>query len=346
VSYQNLVEKKATSVLVVGFLLIFGISSLLAGCTVPAPEPPEVEVSEMLYSGRSNPFMLLSSSDVSLLPALFENLPPTSPPEWADYPFGGFLITHSSIEFWEEEGVPIISRAFQGVIEIGSSYFEDIHGLESWLTGRFPNPGEGSVETLRMQLLAESGPPPYEPEKWNAPDDYPLDGTEEERRDFLDKAKAQTRNKCYNYATNNRTDTKAQPGRAGNRAINWTNFSCAEVIAAASADGLVRQENCDTDCPKDHIKVMLFVDDEDDPQQRRDDRDYHWYRQDVGGNWSHKPDEYKATNLDASNKTIADPQKADRDMRRDWDEDDKFDDGYNYNKFCACFCVPPTAKIS
>ena len=80
-SYQNLLQKKAISVLVVGFLLIFGISSPFAGCTVPAPEPPEVEVFELLYSGRSNPFMLLSSSDVSLLPALFENLPPMSPPE-------------------------------------------------------------------------------------------------------------------------------------------------------------------------------------------------------------------------------------------------------------------------
>jgi hypothetical protein len=335
-SYHNLIQKKATSVLVVGFLLIFGISSLLAGCTVPTPEPPEVEVSKMLYSGRSNPFILLSSSDVSELPALFENLPPTSPPEWADYPFGGFLITHSSIEFWKEEGVPIISRAFQGVIEIGSSYFEDIHGLESWLTGRFPNPGEGSVETLQMQLLAESGPPPYEPEKWNAPD----------RDATVDQKNAQTDNNCYNYATDSRTDTFAQPGRAGNRTIDWNMFSCEEVMAAASADGLVlvRQEDCDKDCPKDHIKVMLFVDDEDDPLQPGDDKDYHWYRQDVGGNWSHKPGQTKATNLDDSKKRIADPRKADTDTRRDFDRDDRFDWGYNY-KFCACFCVPPSAEI-
>lgn len=339
-SYQNLVQKKATSVLVVGFLLIFGISSLLAGCTVQESQPPEAEVFEMLYSGRSNPFILLSSSDVSELPALFENLPSTSPPDWADYPFGGFLITHSSEEFWIEEGVPVISRVFQGVIEIGSSYFEDIHSLESWLTGRFLNPGEWSGQFCTYNM---SGAPLYEPEKWNFPD-LPSD------EDLVDKAKAQYRNNCYNYATNIRTDTRAQPGEKGNRPIDWGNFSCEEVIAAAAKDGLVLLEDCDEDCPEDHIKVMLFVDDEDDPEQRQDDprwdddRDYHWYRQDVGGNWSHKPGLTRATNLDDSQNPIADPRTADTDTRRDLDEDGKFDKGFNY-EFCACFCVPPSAKI-
>jgi hypothetical protein len=37
-------------------------------------------------------------------------------------------------------------------------------------------------------------------------------------------------------------------------------------------------------------------------------RDYHWYRQDDTGMWSHKPGHDPATNLDASRRTIADPR--------------------------------------
>lgn len=176
---------------------------------------------------------------------------------------------------------------------------------------------------------------PHLPSDWNP--------TQAEFEYYVSKRDVQVVNNCYNYATNNRTDTYAQPGRAGNRTIDWDNFSCEEVIAAASADGLVQQD-CDKDCPKDSIKVMLFVDDEDDPQQPRDDRDYHWYRQDVGGNWSHKLGWSKATNLDDSQNPITDPRTADTDTRRDLDGDGNFDTGCNY-EFCACFCVPPSAKI-
>jgi hypothetical protein len=37
-------------------------------------------------------------------------------------------------------------------------------------------------------------------------------------------------------------------------------------------------------------------------------RDYHWYRQDDTGYWSHKPGHTQATNLDASGKVITDPR--------------------------------------
>jgi hypothetical protein len=38
-------------------------------------------------------------------------------------------------------------------------------------------------------------------------------------------------------------------------------------------------------------------------------KDYHWYRQDDSGYWSHKPGHTKATNLDASGKVIVDPRE-------------------------------------
>ena len=41
--------------------------------------------------------------------------------------------------------------------------------------------------------------------------------------------------------------------------------------------------------------------------------DYHWYRQDSSGYWSHKPGLTDITNKDASGNLITDPRTCDRD---------------------------------
>ena len=38
--------------------------------------------------------------------------------------------------------------------------------------------------------------------------------------------------------------------------------------------------------------------------------DYHWYRLDCNGLWSHKPGSTSATNLDGDGKKISDPRNA------------------------------------
>ena len=40
--------------------------------------------------------------------------------------------------------------------------------------------------------------------------------------------------------------------------------------------------------------------------------DYHWYRQNPDGSWSHKPGRTDVLNVDASNEVIFDPELADR----------------------------------
>ena len=52
--------------------------------------------------------------------------------------------------------------------------------------------------------------------------------------------------------------------------------------------------------------------------------DFHWYRLDDNGKWSHKPGNTKATNLDNLGNIIDDPRTADRGP---------------YTQFCGCFCV-------
>lgn len=123
------------------------------------------------------------------------------------------------------------------------------------------------------------GYPLYEPSSWNGG--------------------SMTMNNCYNYANNKRTNTFAQPGRAsGQTAVG---MSCAVVHAAAVRDGL--EPIADPYDPSYKTAVALVV---------APGEDYHWYRRDAYGAWSHKPGQTAATNLDNSGSPISDPQYADR----------------------------------
>ncbi len=81
-------------------------------------------------------------------------------------------------------------------------------------------------------------------------------------------------------------------------------------------------------CAKGYSKIALVI----DPKQ-----DYHFYRQDSNGFWSHKPGGTAVTNKDSAGRLIYNPELANRDNRKD---DDK--DGLNYNVFCGFMCVPRT----
>ena len=113
-------------------------------------------------------------------------------------------------------------------------------------------------------------------------------------------------NNCYNYSTNYRTDTFAQPGQASG--LNITVSSCNpssgnSVKAGAIADGLVDLPNNNNTCPRKGHLVALVI----DPNS-----DYHWFRKGPTGKWSHKPGQTPATILDNSGLPITDPRTADR----------------------------------
>ena len=109
----------------------------------------------------------------------------------------------------------------------------------------------------------------------------------------------QGNNNCYNYGNNKRTDTFAQPGRRAGQM--YSQFSCSAVYQAALADGLSALPASGKCGCKD--KVALVVD---------PGTDYHWYRQDRNGMWTHKPGGTQATNLDNSGNPISNPETADR----------------------------------
>jgi hypothetical protein len=151
-------------------------------------------------------------------------------------------------------------------------------------------------------VVLNNAAPAYNPAYWNDPSIV-------------------TCNNCYNYGTDIRTDTYAQPGYA--HGVSHL-LDCPTVGNAAKADGLtdsIGEKEC-SGCT--HMVALVIAPDWP--------RDYHWYRLDNNGRWSHKPDRRPATDRDASNNLITDPETADR---RTIGPDYTID----YKVFCGYYCV-------
>ena len=125
--------------------------------------------------------------------------------------------------------------------------------------------------------------PLYEPAWWN------------------DGGQRQMHNNCYNYGTNYRSDTFAQPGLAAG--AMYTQKTCASVKAAAVKDALIDSPAADNKWPNEGHLVALVV---------APGYDFHWYRKGRNRYWSHKPGSGQVTNLDNSGTTIPDPRTANR----------------------------------
>jgi len=180
--------------------------------------------------------------------------------------------------------------------------------------GRSPNtifPGEnvnipaaafgGGVAAKSCAQCSLGDSPPYEPNVWNT-------------------APIQKSTNCYAYAVDDPNGHplggKPQPGvKCGHP---WKTVSCKDVTAASKCDGLIPAPN--PPAPKAGYYPVALV--------SAPGVDYHWYRLDNNGTWSHKPGHGTARNVDSSGKIITNPETADR-------------SGYpNYSDFCGYFYVP------
>jgi hypothetical protein len=163
--------------------------------------------------------------------------------------------------------------------------------------------------------------PAYNPAPWN------FQGTSSS------PTNVQLTNNCYNYATNIQTDTFAQPGRASGVYTLTPPPDCAGVDRGAVSDGL-KPVDCDSGCGCrgccDRVALAVSL---GSPALRVDEAgdvyewplyDYHFYRLDSNGLWSHKPGGSPVTNRDASGNLISDPRTCNRGP---------------YTTFCGCYCV-------
>jgi RHS repeat-associated protein len=132
------------------------------------------------------------------------------------------------------------------------------------------------------------GRPTYDPAQWN-------DGG---TRD--DGTTVQGNSNCYAYATNQEGPFDGhfgmQPGdKSGAPQLTADDVTVPKIRARAIADGL-------SPVPVDGgYPVYLVV---------SPGTDYHWYREDSTGLWSHKPGSTPVTNVDASGNLIVNPELA------------------------------------
>lgn len=117
-------------------------------------------------------------------------------------------------------------------------------------------------------------------------------------------------NNCYNYGTNRRTNTYAQPGKYSNKPISPTLYS---VMRAAVSDGAKSQGTCQPSAQKPRWVMALVTVPDNFP-----DWDYHWYREHETGIWGHKVGQSIATDRDNSGNIIKNPELADRGHYTEW----------------------------
>jgi hypothetical protein len=152
--------------------------------------------------------------------------------------------------------------------------------------------------------------PKYEPTKWNLKDNI---------RD--------THN-CYAYVINKISasrDNKPQPGYfSGYGGITNSDYDCATFYQRMKKDipGLYLI-NYKKKCQEGFHKGFIAI-----APPTEGDTDYHFYRQDSNGYWSHKPGRTEATDLDSVGKKIINPLMASRKGSH-----------FDYSVPCFYFCV-------
>jgi len=126
-------------------------------------------------------------------------------------------------------------------------------------------------------------------------------------------------NNCYNFASNYKSYTFAQPGRKAN--VQWSILDCGNysgAIGFASAyDGHTNA------CWSGWQYLTCFV--------IWPGNDYHWYRLCANGHWCHKPGSTPARNYDNSGNWITDPYYCNRG---------------NYTVFCSYRYFPHGWSVS
>ncbi|MBA69194.1 MAG: hypothetical protein CML30_10000 [Rhizobiales bacterium] len=254
-----------------------------------------------MYSGRENPHWVLTDEQAGELRRrsrdFQEKLGGAPSPRTLGY--RGVEITPIARQ---EGGVEPLIESREAELNNGSIYVSGVPELEDFIvsTGkdfidpealehiqtvfrtpemRFPtlNAGTGCPKCVAADA------PAYDPAFWNTPQRQP-------------------NNNCYNYANNQATNTFAQPGRATGKPI--TGLSCGGVQPSAQSDGLKPSADFSTPLKAGagwYVALVIWP-----------GRDYHWYRQDDVGCWSHKPGQTAARNTDNSGNPITDPKACDR----------------------------------
>jgi len=130
------------------------------------------------------------------------------------------------------------------------------------------------------------------------------------------------KNLCIKELKYNEICRRSQPGYvAGYPSLKVKDFNCPEIVKRTLADNKsIKKSTFEKRCPADSYKGAVVV---------APGRDYHYYRLNDEGYWTHKPGYKPSTAYDAKNNLITNPEKASRDYG-----------SLNYRDFCGYICVP------
>lgn len=160
-----------------------------------------------------------------------------------------------------------------------------------------------------------------------------------QNRSFNQKQYVRESHNCYSYFLNlhsskateicknefNRENycRRSQPGYAsGYPALKKKDFNCKTIVKRTIDDNpKMFKVKGNKSCPPDFYKGAIVV---------APGIDYHYYRLNDEGIWTHKPGYKPSTYLDAKNNVIKDPKTADR----------NYGPELNYKDFCGYTCVP------
>ena len=134
---------------------------------------------------------------------------------------------------------------------------------------------------------------------------------------------------CYSYAMNRietGKDEKLQPGELSTG--KYQNYECNEISNKKMDDfNGIKKSSKYGHVPCGYYKIALVLDTQGTP-------DYHFYRQDINGKWSHKLGDNKVSNLDGSGNILIDLDFNDHNY------DKVNNDEHVYNIICGYYIVP------
>jgi hypothetical protein len=128
--------------------------------------------------------------------------------------------------------------------------------------------------------------PSWEPDKWKSNSKY---------------------NNCYSYALNDHNESRQQKAIPGTDSSGL--FTCSRLMDGIKLDHPQTYVGTfEKPCQIGFRKIYAAVADIDDSGEN----DFHFWRQDQDGLWSHKPGSSQPSRLDATNGSIIDPELSDR----------------------------------
>ena len=177
-----------------------------------------------------------------------------------------------------------------------------------------------------MSNLSNINHPSYEPEKWN--NDILIKKSHNCYAYALNLINTDNKKLCEKYMSIHNSkdclDVRPQPGYYSGYLDEYKPIfiSCDKIIRRMKKDNpMIKKLRKEEKCKDGYYKIALCC--------RENGTDYHFYRQDNNGLWSHKDGYRKATNKDSKKRIIKDPFLADRGI---------------YKLFCGYFSVPNEAK--